>query len=61
MSLIGSPYRGAPRTLPAILSQLVEYFKDHDLIPQPEKPKEKLLIPSVTDASDEGRILPAML
>jgi hypothetical protein len=39
----GSPERSAPRTLSALLSQLTEYFKDHDLTkPEPETRKEKL-------------------
>ena len=39
----GSPQRGEDRTLLALLSQLTEYFRDHELFPEDmQERKEKV-------------------
>jgi hypothetical protein len=44
-SINGSPHRGAPRTLSAILSQLIVYFKENELSPEPEKGVQVIALP----------------
>jgi hypothetical protein len=43
--MAGSPQRGEDRTLPALLCQLIEYFKHHELDPEERASgKEKVVL-----------------